>query len=205
VLVVIIMIIWRIWSHGAMRTAIAKSHSKHAAAHWLASVGGSNGFYKSSRHMNYAMDQSEALTADYVSKHRAHFRYTFSQTLCLLLLYALASAGLLMLGGRLIIAGELSIGQLVAAELILSGVFYGIAQLGNYLEIFYDLVGGLEELCWDVPQEAAPAPDAPALPTAPSSFARWSMTGTSLTSNWPPVSRWPSWPRPVWNGASRGF
>jgi len=166
VLVAVIMIIWRIWSHGAMRTAIAKSHSKHAAAHWLASVGGSNGFYKSSRHMHYAMDQSEALTADYVAKHTAHFRYTFSQTLCLLLLYALASAGLLTLGGMLIIAGELSIGQLVAAELILSGVFYGIAQLGNYLEIFYDLVGGLEELSlfWDVPQEAPPALDAPSLP-----------------------------------------
>ncbi|MFX9193234.1 hypothetical protein ABTN81_19855, partial [Acinetobacter baumannii] len=83
-----------------------------------------------------------ALTAEYVSLHRAHFRYTFTQTLCLLLLYACASAGLLTLGGMLIIAGELSIGQLVAAELILSGVFYGIAQLGNYLETFYDLVGG---------------------------------------------------------------
>jgi putative ABC transport system ATP-binding protein len=122
--------------------------------------------------MHFAIDQSEALTADYVAKHRAHFRYTFSQTICLLLLYACASAGLLTMGGMLIIAGELSIGQLVAAELILSGVFYGIAQMGNYLEIFYDLVGGLEELSlfWDLPQESTPKADAPALPNGAIAF-----------------------------------
>lgn len=165
VLVLLIALTLGLWARGGFTSAIAVSHSKHAAAHWLDGVGGSNGFYKSSRHMNFAIDRSEALTAEYVSLHRAHFRYTFTQTLCLLLLYACASAGLLTLGGMLIIAGELSIGQLVAAELILSGVFYGIAQLGNYLETFYDLVGGLEELSlfWDVPQESAPRPDAPAL------------------------------------------
>jgi putative ABC transport system ATP-binding protein len=164
--VALIALIWTIWARGSIRSAIATSHAKHTTAHWLSSVGGSNGFYKSSRHMHFAMDQSEALTADYVAKHRAHFRYTFSQTICLLLLYALASSGLLTLGGLLIIAGELSIGQLVAAELILSGVFYGIAQLGHYLEVFYDMVAGLEELSlfWDVPQEKLPQADAPALP-----------------------------------------
>lgn len=171
-LVTIIALILMLWARGAFTTAIAVSHSKHAAAHWLDGVGGSNGFYKSSRHMHFAIDQSEALTADYVAKHRAHFRYTFSQTICLLLLYACASAGLLTMGGMLIIAGELSIGQLVAAELILSGVFYGIAQMGNYLEIFYDLVGGLEELSlfWDLPQESTPKADAPALPNGAIAF-----------------------------------
>jgi putative ABC transport system ATP-binding protein len=128
--------------------------------------GGSNGFYKSGRHINFAIDRSEAMTATYVAAHRRHFRHTFSQTLCLLLLYAMASAGLLAMGGWLILQGELSVGQLVAAELILSGVFYGIAQLGGYLEVFYDLAAGMEELAlfWDVPQEAPPAADARALP-----------------------------------------
>ncbi|WP_408590991.1 ABC transporter transmembrane domain-containing protein [Novosphingobium sp.] len=172
VLVTLIALILMVWARSAFTTAIAVSHSKHTAAHWLHGVGGSNGFYKSSRHMHFAIDRSEALTADYVAKHRAHFRYTFTQTICLLLLYACASAGLLTMGGLLIIAGELSIGQLVAAELILSGVFYGIAQLGSYLDVFYDLVGGLEELSlfWDVPQESPPKPDAPALPDGAIAF-----------------------------------
>lgn len=162
VLVLLVVAIWRIFARGSLGTAVTKSHAKHAAAHWLGSVGGSNGIYKSSRHMRFAIDRSEAMTARYVSAHEAHFRYTFSQTVALLLLYALASAGLLAMGGRLILLGELSIGQLVAAELILSAVFYGIAQLGSYLENFYDLAASLEELSlfWDVPQEAVPQADA---------------------------------------------
>ncbi|AJP72431.1 ABC transporter transmembrane domain-containing protein [Sphingomonas hengshuiensis] len=159
VLVLALFVIWQLWASGAIRTAVAKSHAKHAAAHWLESVGGSNGFYKSSRHLDYAMDRSEAITANYVGAYRRHFRYTFAQTLALLLVYATASAALLALGGWLIIQGQLSIGQLVAAELILSGVFYGIAQFGPYLEALYDLAAGLEELSlfWDVPQESGSA------------------------------------------------
>jgi len=155
VLVLLLFLVWQIWAGGAIRTAVGKSHAKHAAAHWLESVGGSNGFYQSGRHLNYAIDRSEVMTAGYVRAHERHFRYTFSQTICLLLIYALASATLLALGGWLIIQGQLSIGQLVAAELILSGVFYGIAQLGPYLEALYDLAAGLEELSlfWDIQQD----------------------------------------------------
>ncbi|MBN8817230.1 MAG: ABC transporter ATP-binding protein [Sphingomonas sp.] len=155
VLVLALFITWQLWASGAIWSAVEKSHTKHAAAHWLESVGGSNGFYKSSRHLDYAMDRSETMIARYVAAHRRHFRYTFAQTLALLFIYASASAALLALGGWLIIQGQLSIGQLVAAELILSSVFYGIAQFGPYLEALYDLAAGLEELSlfWAVPQE----------------------------------------------------
>ena len=158
-LVVLVLAIWLIWSRGSIRSAVALSHAKHDAARWLESVGASNGFYKSSRHLDFAMDRSEAVTATYVERHRRLFRYTFSQTVAFLLLYAFASAALLALGGNLILRGELSIGQLVAAELILSGVFYGVSQLGWYLDTLYDLVASAEELSllFAIPQEPAVA------------------------------------------------
>jgi putative ABC transport system ATP-binding protein len=154
-LLLVILAIWLLWSHGSIRSAVALSHAKHAAAHWLESVGSSNGFYKSSRHLDFAMDRSEAVTATYVDRHRRYFRYSFTQTVAFLLLYAFASAALLALGGSLILRGELSIGQLVAAELILSGVFYGVSQLGGYLDSLYDLVASAEELSllFAIPQE----------------------------------------------------
>lgn len=155
ILVAVCVLIWLVWRHGAVSGAVGVSHAKHNAAHWLESVGASNGFYKSARHLNFAMDRSEAVTADYIRAHRRYFRYSFAQTLGFFLVYALAGAALLALGGNLILAGQLSIGQLVAAELILSGVFYGIYQLGTYLDIFYELVAGSEELSqvFAIPQE----------------------------------------------------
>ncbi|MGF7152218.1 putative ABC transport system ATP-binding protein [Sphingomonas zeicaulis] len=155
VLVIAILLIWLFGRRGAITGAVGLSHAKHNAARWLESVGGSNGFYKSARHLDFAMDRSETFTASYVDAHRRYFRYHFAQTVAFLLIYALASAALLLLGGMLILRGQLSLGQLVAAELILSGVFYGISQLGWYLDTFYDLVASSEELSllFDIPQE----------------------------------------------------
>ncbi len=155
VLVTAVLVVWLLWRRGAISGAVALSHAKHNAARWLESVGGSNGFYKSLRHLDFAMNRSEAMTADYVNTHRRYFRYQFAQTIAFLLIYAFASAGLLLLGGMLILRGQLSLGQLVAAELILSGVFYGISQFGWYLDTFYDLVASSEELSllFAIPQE----------------------------------------------------
>ncbi len=156
VLVVVVTLIWLTWRRGAVSGAVGLSHAKHNAAHWLESVGGSNGFYKSSRYVGFAMDRTERLTAAYIDAHKRYFHYSFSQAVAYFLLYALASAGLLALGGNLIIQGQLSIGQLVAAELILSGVFYGISQLGWYLDTFYEMAASSEELSllFSIPQES---------------------------------------------------
>lgn len=155
VLVLAMLLVWVVWRRGAITGAVALSHAKHSAARWLESVGGSNGFYKSARHLGFAMDRSEVMTASYVGAHRRYFRYHFAQTVAFLLIYAVAGAALLLLGGTLILRGQLSLGQLVAAELILSGVFYGISQLGWYLDTFYDLVASSEELSllFAIPQE----------------------------------------------------
>lgn len=166
IVIILIWVIWRVWSRGAMRSAIALSHEKYAAAHWLESVGASNGFYKSAGHIDYALKRSEAVTAAYVGAHKRHFGWFLPQNIALAMLYAFASAGLLALGGWLVIQEQLSIGQLVAAELILSGVFYGISQLGSYLDDFYDLVAAIEELSllYALPQESAPARTVPLPP-----------------------------------------
>ncbi|MEW9856415.1 ABC transporter ATP-binding protein [Novosphingobium sp. M1R2S20] len=155
ILLLLLLMVWLVWRRGAITGAVALSHAKHDTARWLESVGSSNGFYKSSRHLSFAMDRSEAMTEGYVDAHCRYFRYSFAQTLSFLLIYAVASAALLALGGNLILSGQLSIGQLVAAELILSGVFYGISQLGWYLDTLYDLTASCEELSllFAIPQE----------------------------------------------------
>lgn len=146
VLIALLWAVWAIWAKGAMKTSIILSHEKYNAAHFLETVGASNGFYKSARHIDYALDKAEQVTSSYVKAHATHFGYQFPQTIAFYFLYAAASAGLLALGGWLVIQEQLSIGQLVAAELILSGVFAGMNSLYSYLDDWYDLVASIEEL-----------------------------------------------------------
>ena len=153
--IILVWLVWAVWGKGAIRTALEVSHSKHATAAWLEGLGASNGFFKTEQHIDQALASTESYTSAYVHAHRQHFRYTFSQTLAFLLIWATASALLLGLGGWLVIQGQLSLGQLVAAELVLSVVFLGISQLGVYLTYFYDLCAAIEEisLFYDVEQD----------------------------------------------------
>lgn len=155
VIVLLIWAIWLIWGGRAIKSAVAVSHKKHATAAWLEGLGASNGFFKSERHIAEALQRTDAVTADYIDKHRRHFRHHFAQTISFLILYAAASAALLGLGGWLVIQGELTLGQLVAAELVLSVAFFGVSQLGIYLSYFYELCAALDEisLFYDVDQE----------------------------------------------------
>jgi len=142
----LIWVIWAIWGRRAIASAVEVSHQKHETAAWIQSLGHSNGFYKSERHIDEALRKTDEATGLYINKHIKHFRHHFSQTVSFLILYAAASAALLGLGGWLVIAGELTLGQLVAAELVLSTAFYGVSYLGIYLAYFYELCASVDEL-----------------------------------------------------------
>lgn len=142
----LIWLIWFIWGGAAIKSAVELSQNKHRTGEWLQGLADSNGYFKSEHHIAYALQQTDDVTCDYVTAHRKHFRRHFAQTVSFLVLYAAASASLLGLGGWLVIHGQLTLGQLVAAELVLSVAFFGVSQLGTYLNYFYDLCAASEEL-----------------------------------------------------------
>ncbi len=155
VMIALIWTVWLSWGARAMRTGVDLSHAKHSTAAWLQSIGSSNGFFKSQRRIDYALDKTDDHTRIYIVERKRHFRHLFSQTVAFLLMYAGASAALLGLGGWLVIENQLTLGQLVAAELVLSAAFFGVAQLGSYLDYFYDLFAAVEEISqfYDIEQE----------------------------------------------------
>lgn len=155
VMIALIWVVWLVWGARALRTAVDVSHAKHTTAAWLETIGGSNGFFKSQRRIDYALDKTDDQTRNYITHRKRHFRHLYSQTLAFLITYAAASAALLGLGGWLVIQNELTLGQLVAAELVLSAAFVGVSQLGTYLGYFYDLFAAIEEIAqfYEVEQE----------------------------------------------------
>jgi putative ABC transport system ATP-binding protein len=140
------LLIWRVFDGSARRSAIAVSSAKYDLARWIEGLGRLNLYYKARRHRDFAVTRSDELTQAYVNCHRRHFNRTFAQTVGFLLLYALGSAGLLGVGGWLVVLGELTLGQLVAAELILSAVFAGVTRLGYFLALYYEIVAALDKI-----------------------------------------------------------
>ncbi|MDY6982012.1 MAG: ABC transporter ATP-binding protein, partial [Pseudomonadota bacterium] len=145
-LIALMWLIWRGWGWRAIESGFHLSEAKHATGAWLQGLAINNGFYKAAPHAAFALARTDRLIHAHLDAQQTHFRHSYSQLIGFLLLYALASATLLGLGGWLVIQGQLTLGQLVAAELILSAIFYGLPQLSGYLDYFYDVCAAIEEL-----------------------------------------------------------
>ena len=131
---------------GAVRTSIAESYAKYAVVDWLAALCRNALAFKFADGPAVASSRADALLCEYVRHRRSHFRVLLRQIIGSLTLQALANVALLGLGGALVITGQLTLGQLIAAELIVSTLLAGIAKFGKHLETYYDLLAAVEKL-----------------------------------------------------------
>ncbi|TAE83090.1 MAG: ABC transporter ATP-binding protein [Alphaproteobacteria bacterium] len=136
---VYVFVVWRLWCHQAKYRATKVSDAKYETARIISELTLYNPLFRSQRHTIHACERVNEASADYVMKRRKFFRSYFSQHVSFLLLYALGSSTLLGIGGMLVIRAELTIAQLVAAELIMAAIFYNITRLAYHLNDFYDL------------------------------------------------------------------
>ncbi len=131
---------------GGVRTALRESHAKYDVAAWLQELLHRHRAIKLAGGPRLAAAVGDRLAAEYLSARRAHFRVVWRQTLFALGLQVVGGTALLGLGGYLVVHQQLTLGQLVASELIVSVVLGSVAKLGKYAETYYDLLAGSEKL-----------------------------------------------------------
>jgi ABC-type bacteriocin/lantibiotic exporter with double-glycine peptidase domain len=128
------------------KTAIDESYRKYEMAAWLEELARHDALFKLGGGLRYAELRAEDLAGEYLDKRKKHFAVVFRQTIAVLALQAMANAAVLGLGGWLVIGRQLTLGQLVAAELIVTTVVASIAKVGKYLESYYDLIAAIDKL-----------------------------------------------------------
>jgi putative ABC transport system ATP-binding protein len=144
-LTVIAVIIFGL-GRGAVATSIAESKTKYAIAAWLEELASHRTAFKSDAAARFALSRADELANQYLDRRESHFRIILRQVGGALALQALASALLLGIGGFLVIERQLTLGQLVAAELIVTSALTGFSKFGQKFETFYDLLAALDKL-----------------------------------------------------------
>lgn len=145
-LIVAILLLIFPMSRRGVTTAIDESLAKHALVRWLEQISLSGLRFHSARGVQLGSDVAAALTAHYLEARTDHFRIVFRQLTLGLAIQVLSLVLLLGLGGWLVISGQMTLGQLVAAELIIALVTGQLAKVGKYLESFYDLMASVDKL-----------------------------------------------------------
>jgi ABC-type bacteriocin/lantibiotic exporter with double-glycine peptidase domain len=139
----------------AVKTKIAESYKKHALVGWLEQIALYPLLFKSDSGPEMACRRSDQLGHEYLVARRKHFKLLLLQIIGFLGLQAFANAALLSVGGYLVLKGELTLGQLVASELIVAGIVSSLSNMGKHLEAFYDAMGSIDKLGYvvDLPIE----------------------------------------------------
>lgn len=156
VVVFVLLVIW-VLGLGALNSSIDESVQKYRVAQWLEEVGRCQTGFKTAGDAAYPVERTDNLVVGYITARRAHFRVLFRQSVGHFLFRAVASAGILAVGGWLVINRQLTLGQLVAANIIVVSILAALEKLISQLEQLYDLLTALDKIghLTDLPLERA--------------------------------------------------
>ncbi|MEL6445167.1 MAG: ATP-binding cassette domain-containing protein [Bacteroidota bacterium] len=155
-----------IWGLGrnALDTSFRESSTKYAMAHWLEDLSRCHQSFKLNGATSYVHARTDRLAARYVRTRGDHFRIFGRQLASAAVFRALVVGIALGIGGYLVTRGDISLGQFVAAELVivsLTGAGFNLVKLFDQV---YDLLTAISKILHitDKPLEAVGGEPMPA-------------------------------------------
>ena len=155
-LLLLIYVVFKFTAQRGLETSLDESEHKYKVAHWIQEIARSIVSFKLSGKTSHAIDKNDTLVVEYLEARESHFKILVLQFIQMVGFKVLVTAGLLLIGGLLVLNQEMNIGQFVAAEIIILLVISSVEKLILGLETFYDLLTSLEKLGQVVDKELEP-------------------------------------------------
>lgn len=146
ILLAVLSFIMFVMGRGAIGTSIAESLCKYGVLGWLEELARYPRLFKGPGGYDMAAQHADDLARAYLDARRRHFRILMRQIVGLLIVEVIASAVLLTVGGILVLNQQLTLGQLVAAEIIVTAIVASISKLGKQFEAWYDTLAAVDKL-----------------------------------------------------------
>lgn len=145
-LVVALAAVVLIGGRRAVATSVRESRRKYEVVDWLEELARHPRVFKGAGGTDLARSRADDLVRGYLDARRDHFRILLRQISSLLALEVIAATALLAVGGWLVLNQQLTLGQLVASEIIVSAIVASISKLGKQFEAWYDAVAAMDKL-----------------------------------------------------------
>ena len=139
------MLIWGLGRNG-LTTSIEQSSTKYAMAHWLEDLARCQQSFKLNGAMSYVHTRTDRIASEYVRARGNHFRVFGRQLAAAAIFRALIVGLALGIGGYLVTGGQITLGQFVAAELVIVSL---TSSSFNLVELFvsgYDLLTAISKI-----------------------------------------------------------
>ncbi len=129
-----------------METAVKESSFKYKTAYWLEEVGRTLNSFKLVGSTNLPLLRTDKLIQKYIEFRSQHFNVLIFQYKVMIAFKVLIVTSLLLAGSLLLINDQISIGQFVAAEVIIILVVSSVEKLILSLETVYDTLVSVDKL-----------------------------------------------------------
>ncbi|MBL0170237.1 MAG: ABC transporter ATP-binding protein [Gemmatimonadaceae bacterium] len=156
-----------LWVSGprGLETSLMESKYKYRAVHWLEEQARAFHAFKFAGHSPIGVQRMDEILTGYLAYRGKHFKVLMQQTIAIVVFRTVVVGGFLILGSRLVIDRQISLGQFVASELIIVTVLVGVEKLILSMSTIYDILTSAEKAGFvsDLPLDAS---GGSALPTA---------------------------------------
>jgi ABC-type bacteriocin/lantibiotic exporter with double-glycine peptidase domain len=169
-------------SRGALRTTMDMSHAKYDVYNWMQDVSRNLLQLKATDSSPWIMQRTDQLINQYTETRKARIRVLLRQYVGSVSGQAVAHAGALALAGWLMSQGQMTLGQLVAAQAVVSALILNFDSLVKNMGHVYYFFTSLTELddFFARPQDQVPSASTVALPAHLNEGIRVTCKGVGL-------------------------
>lgn len=129
-----------------LSTSLSESKYKYEVVYWLEEMARSLSTFKMAGYTPYPLRRTDGLVSKYLDNRAAHFKVLKFQYAMIVGFKVLITFALLALGSYLVINNQMTIGQFVAAEIVVILVIGNVEKLILTMEVIYDVLTALDKL-----------------------------------------------------------
>ena len=145
-LLLLLYIIFKFSYNSGLSTSLKESKYKYKVVSWLQEMGRNNFSFRKKSNFEYALTKNDKLVSEYLNHREKHFGIIKRQFIQLIVFKIIITAGLLFIGGYLVLNQKMNIGQFVAAEIVILLVINSVEKIIVGLETLYDVLTAVEKI-----------------------------------------------------------
>ncbi|MEK8180575.1 ATP-binding cassette domain-containing protein [Flavobacterium buctense] len=145
-LVILLYVIFRFSYNSGLSSSMKESKYKYKVVSWLQEIARNNFSFKKTSNFDFALTKNDRLVSEYLTYREKHFGIIKRQFTQLIVFKIIITAGLLLIGGYLVLNQKMNIGQFVAAEIIILLVINSVEKIVIGLETLYDVLTAVEKI-----------------------------------------------------------
>lgn len=145
-LFILLYVIFKFSYNTGLSTSLKESNYKYKVVSWLQEIARNNFSFRKNINFDYALTKNDLLVSEYLNYREKHFGIIKRQYIQLIAFKIIITAGLLLIGGYLVLNQQMNIGQFVAAEIIILLVINSVEKIIIGLETLYDVLTAVEKI-----------------------------------------------------------